>query len=211
LMFCSQAGPSFLFGIVAAQLEDLRLAWLLWGVILLSALSVAWLVPGQVETTPVKSREQRVSLTEAMGNALRAMASVCGWVVMFSVVMAFLKRWLLWFLPVAVQTLLCGMLELTNGCMMLRGLDDPRLRFWIAAVILSFGGASVWMQTASVARGLTLRRYFWGKLLQTAFAGLYALTFLGYPIALLPPFLLFSGRKLLKSRKNSSIPVKIGV
>ena len=40
IMFCSQAGPSFLFGIVAGQLDNVRYIWILWAIQLLSALSV---------------------------------------------------------------------------------------------------------------------------------------------------------------------------
>lgn len=211
LMFCSQAGPSFLFGITAGQLRNGHLAWLLWIILLLSALSVAWLIPGSTEAVSRKNPTKNQTLTQTMNASLKAMAWVCGWVVVFSVLMAFLKRWFLWLLPDSLQILLCGLLELTNGCLMLESVESPLLRFLIASVMLNFGGVCVLMQTASIAEGLSLRRYILGKILQTSFAVLYTLAFMGHPYLLLVVFLLFIGRKLINCRNNSSIPMKLGV
>ena len=211
LMFCSQAGPSFLFGITAGQLGRPHLAWLLWIILLLSSLSVAWIIPHSTEVPTRKMETKKLTLTDAMYASIKAMASVCGWVVVFSVLMAFLKRWFLWLLPEAWQVPLCGLLELTNGCLMLEKVDSPLLRFLIASLMLNFGGLCVLMQTASVTEGLSLGRYILGKLLQTIFAVLYTLAFMGYPGLLLVVFLLFFGIKLINGRNNSSIPVKLGV
>ncbi|MBR6596001.1 MAG: hypothetical protein IKK72_05480 [Oscillospiraceae bacterium] len=211
IMFCSQAGPSFLFGITAGQLEKPHLVWLLWIILLLSALSVAWLFPAGSDFPKGKTEAKKMTLTDAMYASIKAMASVCGWVVVFSVLMAFLKRWFLWLLPESAQVLLCGLLELTNGCLMLENVQNPLQRFLIASVMLNFGGLCVLMQTASVTEGLSLGRYILGKLLQTVFAVLYALAFMGHPYLLLVVFLLFFGRKLLNDRNNSSIPIKLGV
>ena len=211
LMFCSQAGPSFLFGITAGQLANGHLAWLLWVVLALSALSVAWLIPGNPEAPPSKNVHKNVTPTEAMGASIRAMASVCAWVIVFSVLMAFLKRWILWLLPETFQVLLGGLLELTNGCLMLEKVHSPLQRFLIASVMLNFGGLCVLMQTASVAKGLSLGRYLLGKLLQTGFAVLYTLAFMGQTYLFLIVFLIFFGKKRINGRNNSSIPMKLGV
>ena len=210
-LFCSQAGPSFLFGITAGQLEKPHLAWLLWIILLLSALSVAWLFPGHTESAPEKRDAKKMTLTDAMYASIKAMAVVCGWVIIFSVLMAFLNRWLLGFLPKEMQVLLCGLLELTNGCLMLKAVENSLLRFLIASVMLNFGGICVLMQTASVTEGLSLRRYFLGKTLQTGFAILYTLAFMGYPALLLVIFLIFFCRNLINSRNTSSNPAKLGV
>lgn len=211
IMFCSQAGPSFLFGIVAGQTENIRFVWLLWSIQIISALSVAWLVPGDASGQHRSTDSHKISLTESMKGAINAMASVCGWVIVFSVLMSFLKRWFLWFFPDAIQALLCGALELTNGCLMLSSLDSTRLRFLLAAILLNFGGLCVLMQTASVSAGLSIRRYFLGKILQTCFSVFYTLTLLGLPLAILPVLCVFTLRKFPVFRKNSSNPFKIGV
>jgi hypothetical protein len=114
LRFCSQAGPSFLFGIVSAQVGGVREGWILWGIQVLSALSVAWLLPMEPDHYTPRNRAERKN-NNLMTSALSAMASVCGWVILFSVVISFARRWFLWLLPDNLQILLCGLLELTSG------------------------------------------------------------------------------------------------
>lgn len=209
LSFCSQAGPSFLFGMVAAQFDRMRYAWLLWLIQILSAASVAWLLP---EDTAVSSRaDPTAAQTDPMRSALSAMSSVCGWVIVFGVIISFLKRWILWLLPESAQILLCGLLELTNGCLMLREISDVSLRFLTAAILLNFGGVCVLMQTASVASNLNIRSYLRGKFLQTIFSILYAQVFMGNIIAILPIITAFSLKYSLRIRKRYSIPGINGV
>lgn len=211
IMFCSQAGPSFLFGITAVQLESTHLGWFLWLIILLSSLSVAWLIPGNPHNFVKPNDPPKRTLTEAMTASIRAMSAVCGWVVIFNILMTFLRKCFLWILPLEIQVLFSGLLELTNGCLTLGSVENIRIRFLLAVIMLNFGSICVWMQTASVAQGLSLRRYFLGKLLQTGFAVLYTLILMGYLWFLPFAFLIFFGRKLIKTRNSSSIPLKLGV
>ena len=189
LMFCSQAGPSFLFGIAAAQLNGGASGWTLWGIQLLSAWLVSRLFPIQFQSAPIQQKANKTD--DPMRSSLIAMASVCGWVVIFNVVICFLNRWFLWFLPETAQVLICGMLELTNGCLLLSSLANQQQRFLLAVMMLNFGGLCVIMQTASVAQGLDLKRYIYGKVLQTLFSVLLALAFMGRYIFLIPLFAVF--------------------
>lgn len=208
LMFCSQAGPAFLFGLVSAQFPEKKYVWLLWGIQLLSAMSVALLVPGlNIRKTP-KQAPLPITLPDAMRRSLRAMGSVCGWIVIFRVLLGYTA-----FLPLGniQRVLLTGLLELSNGCLALGTVDNIRIRLLLAAVMLNFGGICVLLQTASVIQGLPLKNYLLGKLLQTLFALLCCLGFLGCYGALIPVvgvFLLF-GRK--NPGKRSSIPAPFGV
>lgn len=192
LMFCSQAGPSLLFGIAAAQLGGGRAGWMLWGIQILSTLAVAWIFPMQCGSLPAKKTGHEIKWNDLMRTSLFAMGSVCGWVVAFSVIIRFLQRWILWLLPETVQILVVGMLELTNGCLMLSSVDNPQLRFLLAAVFLNFGGLCVVMQTASVARGLELKQYLIGKITQTVCSLLISLAFLGHFVYLFPLILVYS-------------------
>lgn len=211
LMFCSQAGPSFLFGIAAAQFNDMRSGWALWAIQLLSAWSVSQLVPKMEQSNPAADPAHSIRWSDAMQSSITAMASVCGWILIFSVVNRFLSRWLLWLFPAWIQILICGLLELTNGCLMLSSLENIQLRFLLAAVMLNFGGLCVWMQTASVAHDLDMGRYLLGKALQTGFSLLYTLIWMGYPLALFPLFVPFTYKFLATFRKRGSIPSRIGV
>jgi hypothetical protein len=210
LLFCSQAGPAFLFGMVSAQFPNSNYAWVLWGIQLLSALTVSWLIPNCsrfFESSHMSIRKRQ----DHMLSALRSMAMVCGWVITFSVVLDFLRRWLLRRCPFWVQTLLCGVTELTNGCLMLQEVSSIPDRFLLAAIILNFGGLCVLMQTASLIQGLKLRNYIMGKIIQTLFAAAYAGIVLGYWWLLIPIFSVFF-LKILKDKQNRcGFPQLIGV
>ncbi len=210
LGWCSQAGPSFLFGIAGAQFPSMGYGWCLWAIQLLSALSVGLILsPG----SGVKTGHRAVTARhpDVMVPALRAMGSVCGWVVVFRVIIGFLQRWFFFFLPDMAKILISGLLELTNGCLMLESIPDLHLRFLLCLIFLNFGGVCVVLQTISVAGNLDIRYYLTGKLLQTGFAVLYGLLFLGHWGAVLPLSLIFSPLLYRRIRKNSSIPVSVGV
>lgn len=210
LSWCSQAGPSFIFGIAAAQFPSTGYGWYLWGIQIVSALSVGWAFSGFPREQTEKSHSS-VTLSRAMHTALRAMATVCGWVVLFRVILGFLQRWIFFFLPETVTILLSGLLELTNGCLMLQNVENLHVRFLLCLIFLNFGGFCVILQTVSVAGKLDIRYYLAGKVLQTGLAVLFGSVFLGYFIMLIPLALIFGGIHLIKARKNSSNPVPIGV
>lgn len=191
LLFCSQAGPSFLFGIAAVQLGGISCGALLWVIQILSAWMVACLFAESTPNIPIQDRIRQIKWNDAMESSLSAMGSVCGWVIVFSVIIRFLSRWVLWLFPEWIRVLLCGLLELTNGCLLLGLVEDPKLRFLVAVILLNFGGVCVVMQTASVAQGLDIRRYFLGKTLQTLFSVLLCLTLWGQVWFFIPIVLVF--------------------
>ncbi len=213
LGFCNNAGPSFLFGLIAPMFPDIKFTWLLWGIHIISALLVGMILP--------KSRENvslcpgpAPTLPDALNQSVRTMASVCGWIVLFRVFIAFLDRWFLWMLPTAWRVAVTGLLELSNGCSSLPMIDDVKLRFLICSGILGFGGLCVTMQTVSVTRGLSLLYYFPGKIMQTVISMLLA-----WLIQYTSPAVTFTAIGfgsifavfLRKIQNNSSIPRPIGV
>lgn len=103
------------------------------------------------------------------------MAEVCAWVVLFRVVIAFSQRWFLWLLPQTAQTVLIGLLELSNGCISLVAVPAESLRFILCAFFLGCGGLCVGMQTVSVVGKLGTGAYFPGKLLQSTYSLLAAI------------------------------------
>lgn len=163
LGFCNNAGPAFLFGMVALKFEDLRLVWALWLIHIASAILSAMLLREKERTPAALTPGTPLTLSQALEKALRVMAAVCGWVVLFRVVIAFLTRWFLWIFPSAIQVLISGLLELSNGCCMLGDVENTGLRFLLCCLFLSFGGVCVTMQTVSVTAGLRLGTYFRGK------------------------------------------------
>ena len=99
---------------------------------------------------------------------------VCMFVVAFSVLSAFLLCLLPEGLPPEVRALLVGMLELSNGVLLLGGC---RAAFPIAAFLLGFSGLSVCAQAQSLLApaGLGLGQYLPAKLLHGALSALLAL------------------------------------
>lgn len=167
LSFCNNAGPAFLFGMLSSMFPEKWMVWALWGIHIGSSCIAGMLLPG-TPSPGVAGKGRAVSLTDAMHSATRAMAGVCGWVVLFRVVLAFLEQWLLWIFPVWAQVFLSGLMELANGCCRLPQITNISVRLVLCSGMLSFGGICVGMQTRSVTAGLGLKLYWKGKLLSGA-------------------------------------------
>ena len=208
LAFCNQAGPSFLFGMVALQFPERKYPWLLWACQFISALSVSWLIPPQDDASGHAVKQNPQTFTGALRGAISVTASVCGWVILFRVVIAFLSRWFFWLLPGDAVTLLTGLLELTNGCSALGAVENVNLRFLLAAMILSFGGICVTMQTASVIDGLDIRFFLAGKLLQILITLILSSIYAGYPLPATAGCLLICCIFLTQRRNKSGNPLR---
>ena len=223
LGFCSNAGPAFIFGMTPSLFTHTAAPWALWGIHIISALVVSRLLPGESGVTIGTLKSKNISLGQAMHKAVYAMANVCGWVVLFRVIIAFCQRWLLWILPQPGQILFQGLLELTNGCMSLKQIDHEHLRFCFSSIFLGFGGICVGMQTLSITSQACLGTgfYFPGKVMQAAISALLSipaaiLLFPGStvsPLVYLPALAtVITATAVLNFKKNnSSIPVPSGV
>lgn len=168
LGFCCNAGPAFLFGILSPLFSRSRTVWILWSIHILSALITGFMLPAEVTKPTQISSCGGISFQESLQRSVKAMAGVCGWVILFRIVLGFCNRWFLWLFPTSVQVLLSGLLELSNGCILLQNVSNEGMRFLLAGAMLSFGGLCVGMQTMSVTEGLGTGWYFPGKVLQTA-------------------------------------------
>ena len=183
LAFCSNAGPSFLFGMVSNFFPGRIFVWKLWAIHIMGAIFTSHIIaalPGENSERVVQ--KDSAAKSDPMLSALKAAAIVCGWVVLFRTLIAFLHDWILWRLPQWLQVSVVGFLELTNGCSELLQIYDTDLRFMICSGLLAFGGICVFMQTASVAHGLSLRYYFIGKSIQTVFSLLMSYIFVSESI-----------------------------
>ncbi len=167
LAFCSNAGPSFLFGIGLQLFPSSGYCWLLWCIHILSAVTVALMTSGSGGKLEMQASAE-IPLTSALQKAISVMAAVCGWVVLFRILIGFLDRWLLWAVPKALRILVCGILELANGYCELAAVDSIGLRMVLFSGLLAFGGLCVWLQTKSVTAGLDISLYLPGKLTQAA-------------------------------------------
>lgn len=191
LSFCSNAGPAFLFGITAHQFPGMSHIWALWGIQILAAL-----ITGMMDSTGGNSRTAlssgNHSVSEILTRSVKTMGVLCGWIVLFQMLSAFLSRWFFWYLPEEIQVIFTGILELSSGCCILSQIEPLWLRFLVCSGFLSFGGICVLMQTASVISSLSLKSYLSGKLKQTAISLLLSALFwmMGWPILLSAALLL---------------------
>lgn len=166
--FCCNAGPAFIFGMVAHLFASPVTPWYLWAIQILSAFAVGLCLPKN-NTSHASPVAKNSDFGQAMNVAVKAMASVCGWIILFRILIVFLDRWFLWLLPSIAKIALIGSLEISNGCIALEELPSEGLRFLLCGCMLSFGGLCVGMQTVSVTYPIGTGLYFPGKLLQLLF------------------------------------------
>lgn len=182
LGYCSNAGPAFIFGVIGQLFDSPIVPWLLWLIQILSALITGLLLPKDRSGKQKTEAKSAISFPQALQKSLQITASVCGWIILFKVIMAiFIIKMPTW--VVAKQSYYSGFLELSGGCLLLKGIGDISVRFILCAVFLSFGGICVFMQTISAAVPFGLGLYLPGKLIQTCISILLCL-----------PILLIEGR-----------------
>ena len=136
------------------------------------------------------------SLGEVLGksimNSISTILLIGGFVVLFSVIISILNQSHLlelasitiapifsaFHIPTQLITpILSGIVELTNGVKLVANIPLKEISISITACsfLLGFGGFSVLLQVFSIISkfGLSIKKYFWGKLLQGFFAAFY--------------------------------------
>lgn len=207
LGFCNNAGPSFLFGILAGFFPERKMVWLLWLIQLLSAVLTAIVLPvpnREKEMSPIKGKTENTIIH----SAAKAMILVCCWVILFRVIITFLEEWFFWLFPAWVKVFVMGILELTNGCFALSMIREIELRFILCSCMLTFGGICVLFQTVSVTHGLSIWRYLKGKMIQTVFSLLLSCIVVldqGVYITILIPIIVVILRKTENRCRNPKV------
>lgn len=218
ISFCSNAGPAFIFGILSPMFSHLWACWLLWMIHIGSAILTGMILPGNPGLDIKNRTVSTLSLPKALESSVKVMGIICGWVILFRILLTYLNKWILGYFPKAVNVTITGIIELANGCLNLNSIADHGLRFFTASILLSFGGLCVAMQTETVSGNIPISDYLKGKLIQSAASGLLA-----YPVARIMghvpcQYLLITVpgivcMAILRStgKKSSSIPGIIGV
>ena len=203
LAFCSNAGPSFLFGILTLKFQKLQTVFAIWLIQLIAAWTASRIIrPDWQEDGNCKDTKQEKR--NPMEITVLAMGKICGWVILFRILIFFLERWFLWIVPLNARILLIGLIELSNGCCMLDLVEDASVRFVIANVLLAYGGFCVVLQTSSVCGTLSIRYYILGKMIQALSAVLLALIFVWKLFYLLPVWVVILLFAFGKREKKSS-------
>lgn len=209
LGFCSNCGPSFLFGITATFFTRKYIPWVLWGIHILSAILTAMVLPGKTSETVNVVPSTEISISEAIHKGIHIMSNVCAWILVSRCFLAYLDKWILHVLPDTFRVLVIGVLELTNGCLSLSEISSEATRFIMVSGFLALGGLCVGMQTVSVTGKLGTGRYFQGKGIQFTFSLMLAaitapLLFPGVPLSgkmLFLPIILLGIIRLKRKKK----------
>ena len=166
--FCNNAGPAFIFGFLSQLFHNPFCPWMLWVIHVFSALLVGHILPGCSNSVATPTKSAPLSLSDALDSSIRVIARVCGWVIIFRIILEFLRKWILWAFPSWLQILITGLLELANGCVQLQILPSDGIKLVLSSVLLGFGGLCVFLQTHSLVGNLSLKFYIPGKILHGA-------------------------------------------
>ena len=227
LVFCCNAGPAFLIGVIGVTLfQSIQIGVSLWGIHLLSAALIGILFRPKRTAIYVKQdtayqiREFLPALTTSISSGGKTTIHVCTFILFFAILTEYLRI----LLPSSVPTtLFLASMELAGGCLRLgnTGLSQE-IVFVLCAGLVGWGGLCVHCQTMTLLSDaeLSSKQYWFGKTLHalcsTAIACLIApflplqiTCFAGTPppineISLLGAllFLLFLKTSTGKMRKN---------
>lgn len=184
LAFCNNSGPLFIIGSVgAAMYFNETVGLILYTVHILSAVSVGIILgcfgrgkSGERTAAPqsvIRAKPLGVILKDAVVGAVNNMLLVCGFTVLFAVIISSLSG----FFPAGVGTVIgSGVLEISTGVFNAShaalSLD---IRLILTSAIIGFAGLSVHFQVMGIVSKTDLRttQYFIGKLLQAVIAAAY--------------------------------------
>ena len=174
LCFCNNTGPAFLIGAAGAGVfHSSGIGLLLYGSHVLAAALIGMVTaPGKQLSIPAERTYISVAgfseaLTNAVKTSVETLLTVCGFVVIFSVMTGLLQNEIFHFAGLlsantgveltAVKALLTGLLELGGGLGSMEGLAPTVENLALAAFLIGFGGISVQAQSAAVLRGTDLK------------------------------------------------------
>ena len=193
-LFCSNAGPAFVFGVMGARVfASVRAGILLYASQILSAIALGALLKkdgmntgsGRIKAQPEKSFSE--AFTSSVKNAGQSALHITMFVTIFSVIAAFLASPFKTLFADAVFPLVTGILELSAGSAALQAAPYPcTLKLAAAAFLLAFSGLSVLAQTVCVLSqaGLRAKGLLGAKLLQGLLAAaIILLLSLLFPLA----------------------------
>ncbi len=175
LGFCSNAGPAFILGLGCSLFSNIRTAVFLWVIHILSAFLTALLLPKKDDPDKGDLAPVTQSPVQLLQNCVKTMGVICGWVVLFRVFYTLIDKWALCALPSYIRIFLLGISELSNGFISLQEVDNEALRFYLASIVLAFGGICVYLQTASVTKELGTGLYFPGKVMHSSISSVLSL------------------------------------
>ncbi len=173
LLFCNNAGPAFVLGVLGnIVFQNTGFGILLYVIHLFSAYLIGLLFrpekgPGQSKVTYSSEKTLPISaqITTSITNASRTAFTVCTYILFFAIIIQCIQN----FLPVGITScILNGIIELASGARLLSTLElTLNTKFILASFFLGTGGLCVMLQAQSFIQssGLSGKKLFLGKLL----------------------------------------------
>lgn len=183
LLYCNNAGPAFIFGMMSQLFQQAIIPWIIWIIHLLSA-GILYIAFSKKSTVQFGTgTTNKTNLSNVITRSIKTISIICTWVFVFKVFLCVLGERLPANTPSVLRITITGLLELTNGCSGLFDLHNNSARFVLATAFVGFGGVCVLMQTASITNELGIKHYIIGKVLQC---------FISIILAIILHFLIFS-------------------
>lgn len=194
LCFSNNSGPLFILGAVGTGMyASQTIGLLLYTVHVLSAVTVGILLRFTIPTSNIPAAATYHAsgssiFTASVEDSISTLLHVFGYVIFFAVIMQLLQDFqitilltrLLSFVNLpngVIESLLCGMLELTTGIKKLSEAIAPlHVQFIFTSAILGWAGLSVHFQVKGIlsGSGLSFGKYLFGKGLQAIISAIYA-------------------------------------
>ena len=212
LAFTNNSGPMFIIGTVGTYFFLNKSI----GILLLITHILGTITVGLVFRFWKKNKNRNIilenpttiefsNLGELLGNSIKnsliTISIIGGFIIIFSVIVSILfQSKLLSIIPNTwLQGIIIGLIELTNGIQFISSIIQRSLtlNIIISSFLIGFGGLSVLLQVFSITTqsDLSIKLYFWGKLLHGIISSIYTYIFL-----LLFPILNF--RNIKRQSKN---------
>jgi len=203
IAFTNNSGPLFIVGTVGVGLfYSSSLGLLLFITHILACLTVGFLFRwwGKSKEKYYRNNSYNIDsstlsfcnlgevLSKSIVSSINTVLMIGGFVVLFSIIISMLKTSnilstlanLFEFIGVPsyfTTSLISGFIEVTNGISFISHLSVCSIRFQLTlcAFVLGFGGFSVLLQVLSITSKaqISIKPYFYGKLLQACFAAMY--------------------------------------
>lgn len=208
LAFSNNAGPAFIFGFLGNIFHARWILFLLWiEQVFCAVLILQRFKPNQ---EAFKFNADANAQSDIASKTIQAVEKICIWIILFSVISAFIRKTPLAQFSPTVKTIILGCIELTNGCFSLPNIQNQKLRIILCSGLITFGGLCVSMQTQAVANGIPMKKYYLIKTLESILAMGITSVVLFCPW-LLPIIILPAGLMLYQKKNKGGFSVAANV
>ncbi|MBQ3053447.1 MAG: hypothetical protein IJC89_00900 [Clostridia bacterium] len=189
LAFCNNAGPMFILSATPLLIGVKEGGGVLWVSHILSSVIIgifAGRTAKKGKGSYLMAKEEGIAkaCSDGIKESVEGMLGVCGYVIFFSVIIGVISKAFLFIPPAyspvgeSINILMRGFMETVSGLSAVGEKSMPLfIKLPLASLILGWSGMCVHMQVATAIgkSGLSMKKYFMGKLAQTVLSTLITL------------------------------------